>query len=129
MNIAVKTVAQVGMSSLDAAVAGDAAALLDELAVLAGVRELVGDGAVVEEGALVQRVAREVDPRLRLQEEVDEDVDRDQHDRDDRRAIGWDVVLEREQGLGRLPAEASRPTAGRGSCAARARRPPGRCGR
>jgi hypothetical protein len=58
----------------------------------------------VEKGVLVQRVAREIDPRLRLQEEVDEDVDRDQRDRDDRRAIGRDVVLEREQSPGRLPA-------------------------
>jgi hypothetical protein len=82
---------------LEALVARDGRALLDELAVLAGVRELVGDRAVVEERALLQRVAREVDPRLRLQEEVDEDVDDDQRDRDDRRAIGRDVVLEREQ--------------------------------
>jgi hypothetical protein len=88
----------------DPLVAGDRRSLLDELAVLARVRELVRDRAVVKEAALVQRVAREVDPRLRLQEEVDEDVDRDQDDRDDRRAIGRDVVLEREQGLGRLPA-------------------------
>ena len=63
----------------------------------------------------------EVDPRLRLQEEIDEDVDRDQHDRDDRRAIGRDVVLEREQGLGKATRRRGRLTARRCSSAARAR--------
>jgi hypothetical protein len=67
--------------------------------------QLVGDGAVVEQRPLLERVAAEVDARLRLQEEVDEDVDRDQRDRDDRRAIGRDVVLERKQSPWRLPAE------------------------
>jgi len=51
----------------------------------------------VGERNLVQRVAAEVDARLRLQEEVDEDVDRDQRDRDDGRALGRKVVLEGKQ--------------------------------
>jgi hypothetical protein len=51
----------------------------------------------VEEVRLLERVAGEVDARLRLQEEVDEDVDRDERDGDDRQAIGRQVVLEREQ--------------------------------
>jgi hypothetical protein len=62
----------------------------------------------VEEVGLLERVAGEADAGLRLQEEVDEDVDRDQRDRDDRRAIGRQVVLQREQGPARLPAERPR---------------------
>jgi hypothetical protein len=52
---------------------------------------------------LVERVAAEVDPRLRLQEQIDEDVDDDQRDRDDRLPIGREVVLQRKQTPGRLP--------------------------
>jgi hypothetical protein len=51
-------------------------------------RELVRDRAVVKERRLLQRVAAEVDPRLGLQEEVDEGVDDDQRDRDDRQPVG-----------------------------------------
>ena len=87
-----------------ALVARDGRALLDEVAVLARMGQLVGDRPVVVERGLRERVPGEVDPRLRLQEEVDEDVDHDQRDRDDRRAVGREVVLEREQGPGRLPA-------------------------
>jgi hypothetical protein len=83
--------------------ARDRAPAGDEIAVLAGMGQLVRDRPVVEEVGLLERVAGEVDARLRLQEEVDEDVDRDQRDRDDRRAVGRQVVLEREQGPARLP--------------------------
>jgi hypothetical protein len=84
------------------ALARDAAA--DEVAVVAGVRELVRDRSVVGQRGLVERVAADVDPGLLLQEQVDEDVDDDQRDRDDRRPVGRQVVLEREQGPARLPA-------------------------
>jgi len=76
---------------------------LDEVAVIARVRELERDRAVMGQRGLVERVAAEIDPRLRLQEQVDEDVDGDQRDRDDRLPIGREVVLQREQTPGRLP--------------------------
>jgi hypothetical protein len=60
-------------------------------------RQLVRDRAVVGQRRLVERAAAEVDPALGLEEEIDEDVDRDQRDRDDRRALGREVVLERKQ--------------------------------
>jgi hypothetical protein len=84
--------------------AGDGGALLDEVAVLAGVGQLVGDRAVVKQRGLVERVPAEVDPGLRLEEQVDEDIDDDQRDRDDRLTVGRQIVLEREQGPARVAA-------------------------
>jgi hypothetical protein len=86
--------------------AADRGAALDDDALLPRVRDLVRDGPVVDDPA----VGGSAEDTALLQDEVHEHVDRDQRDRDVRRPLGRDVVLEREHGVSAptLPRPAAR---------------------